>query len=370
MIHFKMAFAASEVKAAAALAFIIQACVVSVGRPQNPNTPPFYENKRDLLSYIDAEGKQHPVRTADEWARRRKHILANMQLVMGALPREDRKVPLDMRLIATEKLSKVTRKKITYASESGHRVPAYLLTPNELKGKAPAILCLHGSSGARGRTAGLGADYARYTLELAERGYVTIAPDYPLFGDNEVDLEELGYVSGTMKGIWDHMRAVDLLESLPEVDAGRIGCVGLSLGGHNSLFVGVFDERLKVVVTSSGFDSFFDYMGGNLKGWCQLCYMPRIESVYGKEPEKLPFDFPEILAAIAPRPLYVHAPTRDSNFKVESVKKCIEAAQPVYELLDAEKNLVAVYPLGGHGFPPEAREAAYKFIDQVLGRGR
>ena len=37
----------------------------------------------------------------------------------------------------------------------------------------------------------LGADYARYTLELAERGYVTIAPDYPLFGDNEVDLEEL-----------------------------------------------------------------------------------------------------------------------------------------------------------------------------------
>ena len=221
---------------------------------------------------------------------------------------------------------------------------------------------------AKGRTAGLGADYARYTLELAERGYVAIAPDYPLFGENQVDLDEFGYVSGTMKGIWDHLRAVDLLESLPEVDAGRLGCVGVSLGGHNSLFVGAFDERLKVIVTSSGFDSFFDYMGGELKGWCQRRYMPRIGTVYGKDPKKLPFDFPEVLAAIAPRSLYVHAPLSDSNFRVESVRRCVGAAAGVYRLFGAENKLVAVYPPGGHGFPPEAREAAYQFIDQQFGK--
>ena len=73
------------------------------------------------------------------------------------------------------------------------------------------MLCLHGTSGPRGRTAGLGADYPRYTLELAERGYVTIAPDYVLLGENQTDPASLGYASGTMKGIWDHMRAVDLL---------------------------------------------------------------------------------------------------------------------------------------------------------------
>ena len=61
-------------------------------------------------------------------------------------------------------------------------MPAYLLTPNHLQGKAPAMLCLHGSSGAKGRTAGLGAEYARYTLELAERGYVAIAPTIPSLG--------------------------------------------------------------------------------------------------------------------------------------------------------------------------------------------
>jgi dienelactone hydrolase len=289
-----------------------------------------------------------------------------MELVMGPLPGADRKVPLDPAVLDVADLPKVTRKKVTYASEKDHRVPAYLLIPKGLNGRAPAMLCLHGSSGAKGRIAGLGEDYARYALELAERGYVTIAPDYPMFGENQVDPYALGYASGTMKGIWDHVRAVDLLQSLPEADPERIGCVGVSLGGHNSLFVAAFDARLKAVVTSVGFDSFADYMGGNLTGWCQRCYMPRIAGVYGKDPKRLPFDFPEVLAAIAPRPVFVHAPLGDSNFRVESVKRCVEAARGVYRLFDAEADLVAVHPEGGHGFPPAAREQAYAFLDRVL----
>jgi dienelactone hydrolase len=162
------------------------------------------------------------------------------------------------------------------------------------------------------------------------------------------------------------MRAIDLLESLPEVDGGRIGVCGLSLGGHNSLFVGAMDPRIKVVVSSSGFDSYSDYMGGNLAGWCQTRYMPRIETVYGKDPKRLPFDFPEVLAAIAPRHLYIHAPLGDTNFRVESAKRCVEAARTVYRLLGAEERLVIVCPPGGHGFPPEAREEAYAFIAKAL----
>jgi dipeptidyl aminopeptidase/acylaminoacyl peptidase len=103
-----------------------------------------------------------------------------MQLVMGPLPASDREVPLDAQVLQTETLSQVTRKKITYAAGKGDCVPAYLLIPHGLQGRAPAVLCLHGTSGGRGRTAGLGEDYPRYTLEPAERGYVTIAPDYPL----------------------------------------------------------------------------------------------------------------------------------------------------------------------------------------------
>jgi hypothetical protein len=329
--------------------------------------PPFYSDKMELLTWIDASGQPHPIKTVEDWQRRREHILAGMQLVMGELPKAENKCALDIQVLETEDLPTITRKKILYQAIPGDRIPAYLLIPKGLKQPAPAMLCLHGTSGSRGRTAGLGADYPRYTLELAERGYVTVAPDYTLLGDNQTDPIALGYASGTMKGIWSHIRAIDLLESLPEVDASRMGSIGVSLGGHNSLFVAAFDARLKVIVSSSGFDSFLDYMDGNPTGWCQLRYMPRIETVYGKDPAKIPFDFPEVLASLAPRGVYIHAPQSDSNFKLASVKRCVQAARKVFQLFNSDDNLVAVYPPGEHGFPIEARIDAYRFIDRQLG---
>lgn len=335
---------------------------------QEPSAPPFYPDKMELLSWIDAAGQTQPVDTAAAWQRRRAHILAGMQQVMGPLPEAKSKGDLAVQEVHSEELPTVIRKKILFQAGPGDVIPAYLLIPKNLTGPAPAMLCLHGTSGSRGRTAGLGADYPRYTLELAERGYVTIAPDYTLLGENQTDPQSLGYASGTMKGIWSHIRAIDVLESLPEVDSQRLGCIGVSLGGHNSLFVAAFDPRLQVVVTSSGFDSFLDYMDGDPTGWCQQRYMPRIETVFEKDPRKLPFDFPEVLAAIAPRALYIHAPQSDKNFKIASVKRCVTAAESVYHLLDAEDEMVAVYPPGEHGFPLDARLAAYRFIDRVLQR--
>ena len=73
-----------------------------------------------------------------------------------------------------------------------------------------------------------------------------------------------------------------------------------------------------------------------------------------------------LFAAIAPRPVFVHAPISDSNFRVASVRRCVEAALPVYRLLGAPGQLVAIYPEGEHAFPPESREAAYQFVDQAL----
>jgi dipeptidyl aminopeptidase/acylaminoacyl peptidase len=394
---------------ALALALLLEASSVLGGAPDSAIVP-FYPDKMQLLVWLDGEGGSHPVTNRDDWQRRREHILASMQLVMGPLPSDAslptartvtfgsrgnvglrlhrrhratvvpataerfnsfceqyNKAPLDVQVVESEELPTLTRRKISYQAGPGDRIPAYLLIPKKLSGRVPAMLCLHGTTGSRGRTAGLGDDYPRYTLELAERGYVTIAPDYTLLGDNQTDPASLGYASGTMKGVWSHIRAVDLLESLPEVDRDRIGCIGVSLGGHNSLFVGAFDPRLKVIVSSSGFDSFRDYMGGDLAGWCQPRYMPRIDTVYHKDPQQLPFDFPEVLAAIAPRALYIHAPQSDGNFRLESVQRCVAAARGVYRLFDANDRLVAVYPPGGHGFPLEARQAAYQFVDQALG---
>jgi dienelactone hydrolase len=158
---------------------------------------------------------------------------------------------------------------------------------------------------------------------------------------------------------------VDLLRTLPEVDGRRIGCIGHSLGGHNSLYVATFDERIQVVVTSCGFNSFFKYFGGDLTGWSHKGYMPRIAEVYGKDPAKMPFDFTEILGAMAPRAVFINAPLKDGNF-LTGVDDCVEAARPVYALLKAQDRLVMTQPDCEHDFPPEVREAAYRFVDGVL----
>jgi dienelactone hydrolase len=332
------------------------------------STPPFYADKANLLTYIDADGKSVPIKSLPDWQRRREHILANMQLVMGEMPPDSRKVPLDLKVEATETLEKVIRKKITFAVEKDDRLTAYLLMPRDLKGKASAMLCLHQTVKiGKAEPAGLGNRInLKYALELAERGYVTLAPDYPNFGDYSIDAYAKGYVSATMKGIWNHMRSVDLLQSLPEVDGSRIGCIGHSLGGHNSLFVASFDPRIKVVVTSCGFNSFFKYYKGNLTGWSHNGYMPRINTEYKRDPAKMPFDFTEILGLLAPRAVFINAPLNDANFDVDGVRDCVRAAMPVYKLYELPRNLEVVYPDAQHDFPPGSRLKAYAFIDRHL----
>ncbi len=302
---------------------------------------------------------------------RREHILANMQLVMGPLPDASRKVPLDVQVTEVISTPHYLRKKLTFAVEKGDRVPAYLLVPSKRNGKLPAVLCLHQTVPiGKGEPAGLGRSQdLRYAVHLAERGYVTLAPDYPSFGDYRYDFARSTYQSGSMKAIWNNMRAIDLLQSLPEVDPERIGCIGHSLGGHNTMFTAAFDTRIKALVSNCGFTSFPKYYGGKLKGWTSDRYMPRIDTVYELKPEKVPFDFPEVVAALAPRAFLASAPVHDDNFEVSGVKDCMTAAKPVYELLGARDKLAANYPDCKHAFPPEARRVAYAWVDRWLKPG-
>jgi dienelactone hydrolase len=329
--------------------------------------PPFYTDKTRLLVYIDAEGKEQAISTAADWGRRRAHILANMQLVMGPMPPDDRKVAPDVQVYDEIKMQRYVRKTISFLSEASDRVPALLLVPNDLKGKAPAALCLHQTTKiGKLEPAGMGIKNLAYAAELAERGFVALAPDYPNFGDYKIDVYEKGYVSATMKGIWNHRRTVDVLQALPEVDPEKIAAIGHSLGGHNSLYVATFEPRIKAVVTSCGFNAFPKYFKGNLNGWSHKGYMPRIATEYGKDPKRMPFDFTEIVGAIAPRALFINAPKGDSNFEVSGVEDCVRAASPVYELLGAKDALRVVYPDAGHDFPPEIRKQAYEFLEATF----
>ncbi|HEX5105396.1 MAG TPA: FG-GAP-like repeat-containing protein, partial [Pirellulaceae bacterium] len=280
-----------------------------------------------------------PIANPADWRPRKEAIVAGMVQVMGALPDLARRVPLDVKIESREETPDYVRIKLTYVPEPGDRVPALLLVPKSVplakdgikrdviattgrgnvsgattgrgNARAPAMLCLHPTNpDGKAQTAGLVGEATRhYGHQLAQQGFVCLIPDYPSFGDyksydfhqQRPGSDEPLYVSGTMKAIWNNVRAVDLLESLDYVDPERIGAIGHSLGGHNALYTAVFEPRIKAVVTSCGFNAFHDYYKGNLKGWTSDRYMPRIRDVYHNDPDQMPFDFPEVLAAIAPR---------------------------------------------------------------------
>ncbi|MGQ9590266.1 MAG: alpha/beta hydrolase family protein [Planctomycetota bacterium] len=323
-----------------------------------------------LLVYLDERGAERPVETAADWAVRRRAILEGMQAVMGELPDRSRLPPLDVREVGRAEEADHVRIEISFVAEEGDRVPAdlYLPKPKGAGEKHPAALALHPTHPLGKRTIGLGSPEPNrgYAPELARRGYIVIAPDYPSFGDYAYDFDRDRYVSGTMKGIFNHMRCVDLLISRDDVDPERIAAIGHSLGGHNAIFVAAFDERIRAVVSSCGWTPFRDYYGGDISGWTSPRYMPRLRDAYGLDPERVPFDFYEVIAALAPRAFFSSSPLRDANFDVAGVRKAEAEARKVYRLLGAEGRFEVVCPDCGHDFPPEIRERAYRFLDGAL----
>ena len=326
-------------------------------------------DRMNLLESGMGDTRRLEITERDQWASKVRRIQDRMQRVMGRLPGEERKVALDVLIEEEEDCGSYVRRLVTYQSEPGSRVPAYLLIPKDcLSGarKAFGVLCLHPTDDQVGHkvVVGLGGRAGRnYAEELAERGFVTIAPSYPLLANYQPDLDQLGYQSGTMKAVWDNTRAIDLLESLDFVIPESVAAIGHSLGGHNAIYTAVFDQRIQVVATSCAFDSFLDYKGGDIRGWTSTRYMPQLLQY---ELGEIPFDFHELVGALAPRGLYVSAPVGDSNFRWQSVQRIIESAKPVYSLYEVPSSLVVRHPNCGHDFPVENRREAYAFIAAEL----
>lgn len=329
-----------------------------------------------LLQFHREDGAVSEAQTPEQWALRRAEIKRGVESVLGVLPGDEKRCPLELQIEEEVDCGKYVRRLISYASEPGCRVPAYLCIPKQLlepdsqEKSAPAVLCLHSTDERFGHriVVGLG-DHPNlaYASELAERGYVTIAPSYPLLANYQPDIKRLGWSSGTLKAVWDNQRAIDLLESLPLVRPGPVAAIGHSLGGHNAVFTSFFDQRIGVIVSNCGLDSFLDYYGGKdevwlpEKGWTQTRYMPRLAQYRGKL-EAIPFDFHELVAGLAPRRVLLIAPLGDNNFQATSVDRIEAAAKPVFQLLQAGDRLGVLHPDCGHDFPEETRNEAYEWI--------
>lgn len=344
---------------------------------ETPGTVTLRLPRTNLLLFHGKRGKVLPVQSKADWQKRRAEILRGMEQIMGPLPGREKRCALELRVDQTKDCGAYERRLISYASEPGSRVPAYLLIPKEaLRGKKkfPAVLALHPTDmqfGHRVLTEQLRDYYRAYGHELAGRGFVVLAPAYPIMANYQPDLKALGYQSGTMKAIWDNIRGLDLLDSLPYVKRKHYGALGHSLGGHNAIYTAVFEPRLKVIVSSCGFDSYLDYYDGNPdnwkpeRGWCQTRYMLRLADYRGRL-EEIPFDFHELLGALAPRPVFINAPLRDSNFRWRSVDDVVQAASAVYRLYGVPQNLRVEHPDCEHDFPEAMREEAYRLLAEHL----
>jgi dienelactone hydrolase len=240
--------------------------------------------------------------------------------------------------------------------------------------RLPAVLCLHQHAGqfhlGKSEPAGLdGHSEQFYALELGRRGYVTLVADFLCFEERRhPTLEGAAYerfeftrrlVGGSTlqaKMLFDAGRAIDYLFSRPEVDPSRLGCIGHSLGGQQTLFTTTLDRRIAAAVSSCGFASyraiFRDAINHNLSA-----YVPGLQR-HG--------DFGDILALVAPRPFLVAVGNADPIFPFDGIRETVQTARQRYRELGAEDRLEMVAVDGGHGFVDPLREKAYGWLDRWL----
>ncbi|MGA1133989.1 MAG: alpha/beta hydrolase [Prochlorotrichaceae cyanobacterium] len=304
--------------------------------------------------------------------------------VMGAFPNADTweaalHVPT-VRVTEQQVRGNILTEHLEIVTPDGDDLPALLQYPTHLTAPAPGILCLHQTTrdpaiGKR-EPAGLEGDPAfAYGYELAQRGFVTLMPDYPKFGAYQVTESEIyesfGYESITLKAVVNHMTALSYLSNLDQVDRHNLGCIGHSLGGSNTLFLACLDQRIKVIAVSCGFSTFAAYAENhpqqNLQGWSRSDkYMPLIHTQFQDDPALMPFDFPELMSYLAPLPIFINAPKYDDVFPFQGVEHTLLHLGKLYKVLGQSDRFEAHSPEVGHGFPEEIRDRAYHFIKTHL----
>ena len=155
--------------------------------------------------------------------------------------------------------------------------------------------------------------------------------------------------------IWDSKRAIDYLQSRPEVDPEKIGATGCSGGGTQTTFISAIDQRIKVAAPA--------------------CYIQSFEVLYpgdiGDSEQSWPgfigsgLDQKDFVEAFAPKPWLI-ASTEGDFFRPAGAKAVYEEARSIYKLLDAESQISWVVGPGPHGTPPEVRKAIYGWFRRWL----
>jgi pimeloyl-ACP methyl ester carboxylesterase len=271
-----------------------------------------------------------------------------------------------------------TRKLISYNVEADERAHAYLAIPLDLKGPAPAIVALHGTfPQGKEQAAGLLDDPEKAYLDhLARRGYVVIAPDHFVAGHRIPP--EGAYVTTRFyekhpdwtavgKFTYEHSIAIDVLQSLPEVQRGKIGVLGHSLGGHGAYFLAAYDDRVKAAAANCS-AAFFRH-NVHVEEWARhrwyVYFKPiRPALLNGNLP---PIDMHEIIALIAPRPFLDLFALNDGDPLTQRQRLLMDMKiMDIYELENAPQNFAFYVHGQGHSVHYDSRQLMYAWMDKHL----
>jgi dienelactone hydrolase len=326
------------------------------------------------MLHLDSLAARDPCPTDDRdaipaW---RERCRTRLDALLGPMP--DR-VPLDLDVRDVVDCGSYRRESVVFDSEPTMSVPAFLLVPHDRTEPGPAVLAQHGHGPGKSEVCGLDDEKSRaavathngdYAHQLAERGYVVLAPDLRCFGERAdwnppdkygCDLDLVHAVAAganpLAQNLWDLARALDVLEQHPLVDPDRIGMVGLSYGGTSTLFLAAWDARVRAAVVSGYFN---EWREAHRVPW-NLCGSQVLPGMLGE------LEHVDLGALIAPRPLLIETATEDLICPESGARREVARLAAVYETLGVPERLEHDVFEGGHRWNGVR---AYPFLERWL----
>ncbi|HTL29590.1 MAG TPA: dienelactone hydrolase family protein [Tepidisphaeraceae bacterium] len=297
----------------------------------------------------------------ESWSTQRETIRRQWLDILGPMPQ---RVGLNVQEISREELPDHVRVLIRYQNDAASTNEAYVLIPKNAAGKLPAMVCLHPTSKTTiADPVGLAnRESVHHALHLVRRGYICIAPRNYLwdvagrsYQKSADDLLAGGkWKTGMAKMLWDAERAVDVLVARDDVDPKRIGAIGHSLGGKETLYLAGFDERITAAISCEG------GVGLSMGNWDADWYL-------GKQIQSPAFhhDNDEVLSLVAPRAILIIG-----GESADGVKSWpyVDACLPLWKMFGAEDRIGLLRHDLGHEFPHPGpqRDLAYNWLDHWL----
>lgn len=284
--------------------------------------------------------------------------------LLGGFP--ERKCPLEAEVPEVKKFENYTRETIYFSSRERMTVKGYFLLPKSWKAPGPCVVCLPGHGRGVDDIVGMEEDgtqrsqYGGYqndfALQCLDHGMASFAIEQFCFGarrDEKARQAGAGdsscnpaagaalLLGEAMIGwrVWDAMRAVDYLETRPEVDPQRIGMMGISGGGTTTLWSSAVDTRVRATMVSG----YYCPVGGciAIMNHCIDNYVPGILKLC---------DHPDLAGLVAPRPLFVESGAQDGIFLIDPVKEAVRHAQRIYQVFGHPDRFDHEYFEGEHQF--------------------